>query len=522
MTATVEAPAPKRKRPAARGGWPPRWLTPVPAADLRRGDGELYERLIGATCRITKDSIAGPAGQLMSVRAWQRQVLRHVYARGPSGRLRHRTALIGIGRKNGKSGLGSGMAIGGLLLGPGGGEVYSCAATRDQAGIVFESAKRMVELDPHLSQVIKVYRNVLEVPATGTTYRALSAEAFTKEGLNPHKVIFDEVHAQPTRELWDVMQLAMGARVEPIMIGITTAGVRTDRTGNDSLCYGMYQYGVQIARGEVDDPTFFMSWWEPQDGPEAPHDEPRTWREANPGYNDLVSEADFMSVVRRTPENEFRTKRCNQWVATSRTWLPGGVWDGLAAPDRYPGGPPDGTRVLLGFDGSKSGDSTALIGVTVEAKPHVFVAGMWEKDPNDPKWRVPRREVVEAIHAGARRWDVPELPWDDYMWQDAREELEDDGLPVEPYPQTAERMGHATQRFYEAAIEGGFTHDGDPRLARHVTNATPKPTARGFARIVKEAPDSPKRIDGAVTAVFTLERAVWWHDNGINDGPNIW
>jgi phage terminase large subunit-like protein len=108
------------------------------------------------------------------------------------------------------------------------------------------------------------------------------------------------------------------------------------------------------------------------------------------------------------------------------------------------------------------------------------------------------------------------------MWQDAREELEDEDLPIEVYPQTPERMGRATQRFYEAVVEGTFTHDGDPRLARHVANAVPKPTSRGLARIVKESPDSPRRIDGAVTAVFGSERAEWWLNNGDPDGPNIW
>ena len=500
--------------------WPPRWLTPVPRGDVRRGDGELYAQLINATCRITKESVAGPAGQLIHVRPWQEQLMRHVFARRADGWFRHRVALIGIARKNGKSALGSGTAIGSMLLGPAGGQVISCAGDKEQAGIVFEDAKKMVQADPDLSKVIKVYSKVLEVPATGTTYKAVSADAYTKEGLNPSCVMFDEVHVQPTRELWDVMAQAQGARPEPLIIGITTAGVRTDRTGQDSLCYSMYQYGVKIAKGEVDDPTFFMAWWEPRDGTEAPYDDIRTWREANPGFGDIVSAADFESVVRRTPENEFRTKRCNQWVSSARAWLPGGSWDALAAPERYPGGPPAGTPAVIGLDGSRTGDSTALIGVTIEEIPHVWVVGMWEKDPLDPNWRVPRQEVKGEIRAACRRWDVKELPWDEYGWQDAAEELRDEDLPVESYPQTPERMGRATQRFYEEVMDEAFTHDGDPRLARHVANATPKPTGRGYARIVKESHDSTKRIDGAVTGVFTLERALWWRDSGGSSYDN--
>lgn len=505
-----------------RAGWPPRWLTPVPIGDLRRSDGNLYADLIGATCRVTKDSVAGPVGGLMVMRPWQRQVLRHLYARRADGHLRHRTALVGIGRKNGKSGLGAGLAIGGLLLGPGGGEVYSCAADRNQAGIVFETARRMVELEPQLQRVIKVYRNVLEVPATGTTYRALSAEAFTKEGLNPHLVVFDEVHAQPTRELWDVMQLAMGARTEPLMLGITTAGTKTDRTGQDSLCYGMYQYGRKVVTGEISDPTFFMAWWEPNAGDEAPHDAPASWREANPGFDDLVAKADFESMVRRTPENEFRTKRCNQWRSSARAWLPGGLWDSLAAGDRYLGGLPDGTRCVLAFDGSKTGDSTALLAITVEQLPHIVVLGIWERDYDVDEWRVPRSEVKATIRDACRRLDVAEVAWDDYMWQDAREELEDEKIPIEVFPQSAERMGKATQRFYEAAVDRAFTHDGHQVLTRHIGNAVPKPTPNGLARIVKASGDSRKWIDGAVTAVFGLDRAEWWANQPVDTGPNFW
>lgn len=514
---------------ATVAAWPPRWLTPVPQEDLVRGDGELYADLIGALCRITKDSVAGPAGEVMAVREWQRQILLHVYARRADGRFRHRTALVGIGRKNGKSGLGAGMALGGMLLGPQGGEVYSCAADRKQAGIVFDTAKRMVELEPELGRAIKVYRDVLEVPATGTTYRALSAEAFTKEGLNPHAVIFDEVHAQPTRELWDVMQLAMGARREPLMIGITTAGVRTDRTGGHSLCYGMYLHGVKVCTHELDDPTFFMAWWEPRAGAEADHTDPATWLEANPGYDDLVSAEDFQAVVGRTPENEFRTKRCNQWVSAANAWLPGGVWEALAKPDRYPDGkPPKGAKIVLAFDGSKTGDCTALRGWTVDDRPYAFTVGIWERDPDADNWKVPRAEVKNRLREACRTWDVVEVAWDDFMWQDAREELEDEGIPIEVYPQTAERMGKATQRFYEAAVaqdgdvRGLFDHDGDPVAARHIANATYKPTNRGLARIVKQSGDSVAWIDSAVCDLMGLDRAEWWHQNGKPDTFHIY
>ena len=105
----------------------------------------------------------------------------------------------------------------------------------------------------------------------------------------------DELHAQPNRELFDVMSLAMGARTEPLMVAITTAGVKTDVSGKDSICYSLYEYGKRVTSGEVDDPSFFFSWWEAN--PEDDFRLPTTWESANPGFGDICSADDFASAV---------------------------------------------------------------------------------------------------------------------------------------------------------------------------------------------------------------------------------
>jgi phage terminase large subunit-like protein len=502
----------------APSAWPPRWLTPVPAEDISRGDGDYCADFIGDFCRITKDSIGGPAGKLISVLPEQRELFGHVFARRPDGRYRHRTVLIGKPRKNAKSTECAGMGIFGLINGPDGGEVYSCAAEKEQARIVFGTAKRMIEMDPELSEMTRVYRDAIEVPDTGSVYRVLSAEAFTKEGLNPHLVLFDEVHAQPNRELWDVMSLAMGSRREPMLVGITTAGVMTDSTGGDSVCYELYQYGRRVALGEIDDATFFMAWWEPRD-PNADHRDPATWREANPGFGILVDEEDFHSAVRRTPEAEFRTKRCNQWVTTADTWLPAGSFERLGRPGKTI---PKRAKVVLGFDGSRNGDATALVAVSVEERPHVQLVELWEKPKDVLDWKVPREEVKAVIRERAKYWDVPEIAWDEYLWLDALDELTEEGLLIEPFGQTISHMGPATQRMYEAVADGTITHDGDPRLERHFANCATKTDARG-TRIVKDKPGSPRKIDAAVAATMALERAAWHFNNGpIDISQHIW
>jgi phage terminase large subunit-like protein len=484
-------------------GWPPRWLTPVPAEDIERGDGQLLVDFGEAVCRVDKDSLAAKAGELIRFRPFQQLLLKHLLARRPDGRLRHRQALVGEPRKNGKSGKGAVLGVGGVVLGPAGGEVYSCAADKDQAKIVFNTARQMVKMDPDLSEILKVYRDVIEYPDTGSIYKALSAEAFTKEGLNPSLVLFDEVHAQPNRELWDVMALAQGARVEPLMVGITTAGAKYDASGEDSLCYGLYQYGVRVATGEVTDPAFFMAWWEPRNA-DADHREPATWREANPGLDDLVSMEDLASAVLRTPENEFRTKRCNQWVSTSSAWLPAGTWNACETEYTIP----DGASVVLGFDGSFNGDCTALVVVEVAEPLHVDVVALWEKPIDGPgDWRVPIIDVEDTIRAACRRWQVLELACDPFRWARTYQILESEGLPIVEFPQSPSRMTPATTRFYEAVMNRSLTHSGDKRLARHIDNAVLKADSRG-TRIYKEHKHSQRRIDLAVAAVMALDRAA--------------
>jgi phage terminase large subunit-like protein len=488
--------------------WPPRWLTPVDEAALANSHGAKASDFIDAFAVITKDSVGGKAGTPMRLRDWQGQLLRYAFA-ADGDAYKHKVSLVGVPRKNGKSALASGVALWSLLTGPKGGEVYSCAADKDQARIVFGEAKKMLENEPELAELAKVYRDAIEIPSTGSVYRVLSAEAYTKEGLSPTMVIFDELHAQPDRSLFDVMQLAQGARGNlATMFCITTAGQKSDKTGGDSIAYSLYQYGQKVARGEVEDPSFFMAWWEA--AAEADHRDTDTWIGSNPGYGDLNSAEDFASTVLRTPEAEFRTKRCNQWVSSNLTWLPTGSWDKLEA--EYEITPDD--ELIIGFDGSFSGDTTVLVGCTIpkdEEKPHLFLIKAWEKGPDDDNsWRVNITDVEnEIIDFCQKHPKVREIACDPYRWQRTMAYLQEErGLPIVEFPSTsAARMVKATARFFDGVMESNMTQSGDPLLARHLDNCTLKIDNIG-PRIVKENRNSNRRIDAAVAAVIAYERAT--------------
>jgi phage terminase large subunit-like protein len=488
--------------------WPPTWLTPVPNAAIAKGDGRYAVEFAETFGSIGKDGIAGKAGDVLRLRDWQKELLYRLYARDENDGLLAQTALIGMPRKNGKSALSS-AAIGLYSLiaeGVQGGEVIAVAAEKEQARIVFGEAKRMVETS-ELSELVTIYKDSIFVPSSNSVFKVVSAEAYSKEGLNPSRVIMDELHAHKNRDLFDVFSLAMGNRGKIAqLVAVTTAGVKSDMTGRDSVAYSLYQYGQKIARGEIDDPTFFMAWWQaPED---CDHRDPKNWAIANPGFGDIVSEADFESAVRRTPEAEFRTKRLNQWVSSATSWLPGGAWKECAGEFEIMAD----EEIILAFDGSFSGDASVIVGATVpkdEEPVKVFLVKAWEKDLtlDDNDWRVDIADVESTIVEFCREHpNVKEIVCDPFRWQRSMQVLEELGLPIVEFPQSPSRMIKACAVFYDAVSEKRLIHDNDPTLARHIDNAVVKLTPAG-PHIRKDAKGSPRKIDAAVASVMAVDRA---------------
>lgn len=484
--------------PAAKG-WPPRWVSPVPGRARTRG--KQAAEFIEAYAVIVKDSVAGRVGDPMRLRPWQIKLVDQLLTEQPDGSLRHRSALIGLPRKNGKSSLLTGLALWSLYCGPHGGEVYSLAGDREQARVTFGAARRMVELSDDLTAASRLYRDAIEDVETGSVWRVLSSDAPLKEGLSPTLVLVDEVHVI-SESLWDVMALAGGARREPLMVGITTAGARTDSLGRETIAYRLYQYGQRVATGELNDPTFYFAWWEPKAGSDANHRDPKVWAQANPGLGDIVAVADFESTVNRTAENEFRTKRTNVWVVSHESALPHGRWDALTAPQLVDPAEP----IVLGFDGSYIGDSTAIVGCTESG--YLFVCDAWERPPDDEHWRVPIADVEARLVELCRTYNVREVACDPYRWQRSMQVLADEGLPIVEWPTAAvARIVPAWQRFYDAVMDGTLSHDGDVRLARHMANTVLKRDNRG-ARPTKESKSSGRKIDLAISAVIAFDRAT--------------
>lgn len=490
--------------------WPPAFLTPVDAEALARSDGWKAARFAELFGSIGKDGIAGRAGQSLKMREWQIELLRHLYARDESGGYVARTALVGVARKNGKSALASAsIALFSLVAeGVQGAEVIICAATKEQARIVFGEARRMVQ-SSELANEVQVYRDSIFVPATQSVLRVIASESFSAEGLNPSRVVIDELHAHRDRSLFDVMSLAMGNRGSIAqLVAVTTAGLKNDVTGGESVAYQLYQYGKKVATGEVVDPSFFMAWWE---APERlKHDDPKAWRIANPGFDDLVAEKDFASAVLTTPEAEFRTKRLNQWVNVKQAWLPPGAWENLESDDVMLE-PTD--EYVLGFDGSWKNDCTAVVAVI---KPRheddvyrVFRVASWERDlTDDDSWVVDKQLVVNTVLDFVRENPgCVELVADTSYWQDEVYQWADAGLPVVEFLQTLNRLVPATAKLYEGIMAGKIRHDGDGAMQRHLDNCILKMDSKGGSRLTKDYRNPRLKIDLAIALLMAYDRA---------------
>ncbi len=430
------------------------------------------------------------AGKPLRLRAWQREIVRGAFAPGI------RTALVSLPRANGKSALAAALAVAELFVGDPSAEVLVVASDERQARIVLNMARRIVELNPELAERVHVYADRLRVPHNDATMMALPADPGALHGWDPSLLIVDELHVV-TEAVWEAVTSMSGKRPESLTLAISTPS-----TTPDCIMFALVEHGRSGT-----DPAFYLREFAAPDGCDL--DDRDAWAVGNPALGDFLA-LDGMAAARRTlREPVFRQLRLGQWVTGSESWLPWGAWAERAELDRRTDG-----KVVLAFDGSASGDSTALVGCTVGEDPHLFVVGLWE-NPGDPRWRVPRSEVDATVDRAFADLDVVELACDPWGWRseiEAWAERHGEKRVIEWNTAHAGRMAPATDRMYQAVTDESLTHDGDPRLAAHVAHCIAKRTPMGDL-VSKDKRGSPRKIDAAVAAIVALDRAAWHTNN---------
>jgi phage terminase large subunit-like protein len=454
--------------------------------DLRKLPKSGGSRAISFVERYIRVPKGQGARQRFKLRPWQRELVHGLFD-AP----RPRQGLVSIPRGNGKTTLAAALGLYGLLGdGVEGAQVICVASDERQAGITLRIARRMVELEPLLAERVQVFQDRLYVPATDSTLLALPAEPGGLQGWDPSLCVLDELHVV-TEPVFEAMSLAAGKRHQSLLLAISTPAADTD-----SVMWRLVEHGRLGG-----DPGFYFAEFAAPAG--CRPDDEQAWAVANPALHDFLAVDALRATLATAREASFRRFRLGQWVQDDAAWLPAGAWAACEDPRSIPAG----ADVVIGFDGSFSGDTTALVAVEVADVPHVEVVELWEAPQGAHDWRVPVLEVEESIRQACRRWQVRQIVADPFRWARSLQILEAEGLPVEEFPQSPGRMTPATTRFYEAVVNEQMTHAGDTRLTRHVGNCVLKTDPRG-SRLAKEHKYSKRRIDLAVAAVMAFERAA--------------
>ena len=474
-------------------------------------------------------------GQPFHLLPWQEKIIRDVFGtvRDDDPTMRqYTTAYIEIPKKNGKSELGAAIALNMLINDDEWkAEVYSCASDRQQATIVFDVAVDMVRQSPALMKRVKIIpstRRMIYQP-TGSIYQVLSSEVATKHGLNVSACIFDELHTQPTRALYDVMTQGSGdARKQPLWFLLTTAG--TDR---NSICWEVHQKALDILEGRKNDPRFYPVLFGLPDDADWTSEE--NWYRANPSLDHTITidkVRDAFRKAQETPadENQFRQLRLNQWVKQSVRWMPMDKWDecgGVVDPYAL-----EGRACYAGLDLSSTSDLTALVLVfppTSEDEPYIALPFFWLPEetlslrvrrdhvPYD-QWA--RRGFIQTtegnvVHYGfierficelGERYDIREIAHDRWNATMMVQTLEDDGFTMVPFGQGFKDMSPPTKELMRLVLEHRLCHGGHPVLRWNMDNAFVRTDPAGNLKLDKEK--STEKVDGAVALVMALDRAM--------------
>jgi len=474
-------------------------------------------------------------GKPFKLLAWQDKIIREVFGtvRDDDPTMRqYTTAYIEIPKKQGKSELGAAIALNMLVNDDEWkAEVYSCASDRQQAGIVFDVAVDMVKQSPALLKRIKIIPSVKRMvyQPTGSIYQVLSSEVATKHGLNVSACIFDELHTQPTRALYDVMTQGSGvARKQPLWFFLTTAG--TDR---NSICWEVHQKALDLLEGRKADPRFYpVIFGLPDD---ADWQDEQNWYKANPSLDhtitiDKVRDAYRKALETPADENMFRQLRLNQWVKQSIRWMPmdrwdecGGVVNAVAL---------EGRACYAGLDLASTSDLTTLVLVfppEAEDEPYTVLPFFWLPEET-LSLRVRRDHVMydvwkaqqhlmttegNVVHYGfiekfiiglGERYNIREIAYDRWNATMMVQALENDGFTMIPFGQGFRDMSPPTKELMRIVLERKLNHGGHPVLRWNMDNAFLRTDPAGNLKIDKEK--STEKVDGAVALVMALDRAM--------------
>lgn len=475
------------------------------------------------------------AGQPFELQPWQAFIVGSIFGWFRDGRRRFRVAYIEVPRKNGKSTLSAGI---GLRLafcdGEANAQVYSAATKRDQAKIVWGYARDMARESPLLRGIVRGFAANLHNPNTGQKFEPLGADRNTLDGLNIHCAIIDELHAHPKRNLWDVLNTATGARHQPLIFAITTAGY--DRT---SICWLQHAYAAQILRGVINDETYFAFIAGIDEGDDWK--EPSIWVKANPNYgvsvypHILEAECEHAKAVPGA-QNVFRRLHLNEWTEQATRWLPMEDWDDTESgmDDEELQGRPcyagldlastsDIAALELWFPHEGENSEDALFspgGGTVLSRfwiPRDNIRRRADKDrvPYD-EWvrdgwieatqgNVVDYDVIRArVNELGEKYEIREVAIDRWNSTHLQTQLMGDGFTVVPFGQGYRSMSAPTKEMERLVLERKLRHNANPVLRWMASNVAVTQDPAGNLKI--DRANSHEKVDGIIALAMAIGR----------------
>lgn len=462
---------------------------------------------------------------------WQVDLTRQIYGTlDENGERQYRTVYVEIPRKNGKSTWSAMNVLYALLCEQEPtGELYSIAHDIEQAKIVYRAASAMVKRVPDFEKWIRVrdYYSTLEHYDSGAAYRALPASKAGGYGYNPNLVIFDELHVQKTRELWDVMKTSQGARENPLMIAITTAG--WDKT---SICWEVHEYAVAVANGEVEDPTFLPVIFSAHH--EDDWSDPETWRKANPSLGVTLQEdwlAKEVAQAQRVPaqQNTVKREHLNIWTSQQTRWIDTNEWDACGVeldPADF-----EKEKCVGGIDLASRFDLAAHVRIFNVGGKRIVLPTFWMPlDVVEQKTReagVPYQTWVDQgyiIPTAGNVTDFDEIekdildfaaetPYidigaDPWNAEATMQHLTAQGLTVTPVPQTVRNLTAASVELEALILSRNLVHPRNPVLDWCVANVEVYRDNNGNIRPIRPQQDLRLKVDGVIALVIALARAL--------------
>lgn len=452
---------------------------------------------------------------------------------------RYRIAYIELPKKNGKSTLASGIGLYMLVAdGEHGGEIYSAATNREQAGIVHGEAIAMVKASPGLSEILDVNKTTKQITFEGTNsyYKALSSLPRANEGWNAHCIIADELHKWFGRELYDALQWAFAARSQPLFFQITTAG-----DDLQSVCYEQHQYAEDVIKGTNKDFRFFplLKCATREDD----FAKPAIWHKANPSLGDTITVDSFKADYEKAKQspaalNAWKRYRLNIWTSGESVWLPYHKWE--ANTRGWKREELKGKKCWAGLDLAKTRDTTSLQLIfpwddgtyrllsffwlpeeTAHEVNHQVSYLAWSQDDFitlTPGAVCDYGFVFERIRELSEEYQIQQLLFDPYMAEQLTQQVEVElDIPRMAFGQTINNFAGPSAEFERLVICGGLEHLGHPVQDWQIGNAKAWTDCNGNKRPVKPKPDDVRKIDGVVAAVMALAGALGGESG---DGPS--